>query len=305
MLNRNFRNFIKQSASLYLVLLMILAVSNLCIGQNIISLQISPQLNTHSEKWEPVLKSKNNDLNLVVFGPWVTTNIVKLDSGTFKNKVISDRESYYDSEEGINGYKTKNVQSKKFFRINIAGKSDSTETIFSVFTSSSKRKQTVLGILLSKKELIGNTTVLSDSKQLAGNIRLMNDSDRCSFFLEYSGIGGSIPTGFLLKGTDSIVIRTLYALVTKPTNDPTNPEQVIRIIPRGISLFDINEEQIAGLVLKDPKEYKAKETEHFSKYAAVIISNGINKSIQMSIASLFAIIISIEEKDLYFNTSIN
>ena len=305
MLNRNSRNFIRQLASLYLVLLMNLVISNKCIGQNIISLQISPQLNAQSEKWEPVLKSKNGDLNLAVFGPWITTKIVKLDSGAFKNKVISDKESYYDSEEGINGYKTKKVESKKFFRINISGTSDSAETIFSIFTSSSKRKQTVLGILLSKKELIGNTTVLSDSKQLAGHIRLMNDTDRCSFFLEYSGGGGSIPTGFLLKGTDSIVIRTLYALVTKPTNDPKNPEQVIRIIPRGISLFDINEEQIAALVLKDPKEYKAKETENFSKHASVVISNEINKSIQMAIASLFATIISIKEKDLYFNTSIN
>jgi hypothetical protein len=305
MLNRNFRNIIKQLASLNLVLLMYLALSNKCTGQNIISLQISPQLSAQSEKWDPVLKSKNGDVNLVVFGPWFTTNINKLDSGTFKNKSISDKESYYDSEEGINGYKTKKVELSTFYRINIFGKSDSAESIYSVFTSSSKRKQTVLGILLSKKELIGNTTVLSYSKQLAGNIRLMNDSDKCSFFLDYAGVGGSIPTGFLLKGTDSIVVSTLYALVTKPTNDPQNPEQVIRIIPRGISLFDINEVQIAALVFKDPKDYKAKETENFSKLASVIISNEINKSNQMAIASLFAIIMAIEEKDLYFNHSIN
>ena len=305
MLIRNSRNFIRQLASLNLVLLMYLVVSNTCIGQNIISLQISPQLNAHSEKWEPVLKSKNGDVNLAVFGPWNTTNIIRLDSGAFKNKVISDKESYYDSEEGINGYKTKKVELRTFYRINISGKSDSAESIFSVFTSSSKRKQTVLGILLSKKELIGNTTVLSDSKQLEGNIRLMNDTDRCSFLLEYSGGAGSIPTGFLLKGTDSILVRTLYALVTKPTNDPKNPEQVIRIIPRGISLFDINEEQIAALVLKDPKEYKAKETENFSRHPSVMISNEINKSNQMAIASLFAIIIGMEEKDLYFNHPIN
>jgi hypothetical protein len=284
---------------------MLLSASNKCIGQNIISLQISPQLNAHSEKWEPVLKSKKDDVSLVVFGPWFTTKMVKLDSGNFKNKVISDRESYYDSEEGINGYKSKKVESKRYFRINISGTSDSAETIFSIFTSSSKRKQTALGILLSKKELIGNTTILSDSKQIAGDIRLMNDSVRSSFFLEYPGAGGSIPAGFLIKGNDSILVRTLYALVTKPTGDPANPEQIIRIIPRGIALLDSNEQQIAALVIKDTKEYKAMETDRFTKHASVIISNEINGSIQMAIASLFAIIIGTEEKDVYFNTSIN
>jgi hypothetical protein len=305
MLNRNFRNLLRQSASLNLVLWMFLSASNKCIGQNIISLQVSPRLNEHCEKWVPVLKRKNDDLSLVVFGPWFTTNIVKLDSGTLKNKVISDRESYYDSDEGINGYKTKKVESKRYFKINISGTSDSAESIFSVFTSSSKRKQTVLGILLSKKELIGNTTILSDSRQITGDIRLMNDSARSSFFLEYPGAGVIIPAGYLLKGNDSILVRTLYALVTKPSGDPANPEQIIRIIPRGIALIDNNEEQIAALVIKDTRDYKTVETDRFTKHASVIISNEINESIQMAIASLFAIIIGVEEKDVYFNTSIN
>lgn len=301
MKSRNAMRFNIHVISVNLVFLILLFSTNECISQDIISLQISPQLNAKGDKWEPLLKSRQDNVTLVEFGPWGTKKVLKLDSGALKNKQVSDKENYYDSEEGITGYKTKKVESKKFFKINVTGTSDSSECIFSVFTSSSKRKQTVLGILLSKKELIGNTTVLSDSKQIAGNIRLMNDSVDCSFLLDYPAGGSSYPTGFLNIETDSCIIRILYAFVTKTTNDAANPEQVTKIIPRGVAIFNYNEEQIAVLAFKALKNYKAKEAENFSQNASLVISNEINKSAQMAIASLFAIIMGVDDKGQFFN----
>ena len=154
-------------------------------GQVIQSLQISDQLSAHSEKWGIGYNGKESAFRLAHFGPYTVDDINKLDSGAFKNKVKEEKGGSYDFKDGYGEYKIRRLEKNTLFRMFLNSESDSTETIFSVFTATRKKTETVLGTLMSRNTSGGGSETLSESKQAEGMILIKNDSSRWRFFVNY------------------------------------------------------------------------------------------------------------------------
>lgn len=269
-------------------------------GQTIQSLQISPELAAHSDKWGIDINGKQSDIRLSAFGPYTVTKIDKLDSGAFKSKVKEDKEGSYDSKDGYDEYKIRRIEKNTIFRMSMTGESDSTETVFSAFTATRKKTETVLGAILSKSTSTGGSEILNERKQAEGMIIIKNDPTRWSFFIDYPSSSSNVRvissgiSGYLTNGSDTINMKVLYSIVSKKNKDSSSPDQIKMRMPRGVSLINNNDEQIAALVFKQTMAYIGKKSDSYTNDDMVMINKDMDKPVRLAIASLYAIMIGFQ-----------
>lgn len=173
------------------ITLFIFLFTNKISAQIVQSLDISPELSAHAEKWGIGYNGKESDVRLAHFGPFAVTDIEKLDSGAFKNKVKEEKGGSYDFKDGYDEYKIRRIDKNSLFRMFLTGETDSTETVFSAFTSTRKKSETILGTILSKNTTTGGSETLSERKQAEGMIIIKNDPARWSFFIDYPNSSSS------------------------------------------------------------------------------------------------------------------
>jgi hypothetical protein len=269
-------------------------------GQTVQSLQISPELASHSERWGIGYNGKESAFRLAHFGPYNVDDINKLDSGAYKNKVKEAKGGSYDFKDGYGEYKINRIEKNALFRMYLTGESDSTETFFSVFTATRQKKETALGVILSRQYSNGGPETLSESKQAEGLILIKNDSSRWRFFINYPSAStntrliSSGITGYMTNGADSINMKILYSVVTRKNKDSTSPDLLKMRMVRGVSMVNSNDEQIAALVFKPPMGYISKKAENYTNDELVMINKDMDKSTQLAIASLYALMIGIQ-----------
>jgi hypothetical protein len=270
------------------------------ISQTIQSLEISPGLDAHSEKWGIGYNGKKSDIRLAEFGPYAVTKVEKLDSGFFKNKVKEEKGGSYSSGDGYDEYKIKRTEKNTFFLMSLAGGSDSAESLFSTFTATREKRETVLGMVLSKKESSGGSETISESKQAAGMINIKNDSVYWKFFIDYPSsstntrVISSGLSGYLTNGSDTLSMKILYSVATRMSKDSTGIDRVVMRMARGVSLISSRDEQIAILIFKPTMGFISKKAENYTNDERVMINNEISKSEQLAIATLYGIMIGIQ-----------
>jgi len=163
-------------------------IANVVSHQSNAQVIIDSALANNSEKWKVSELKKVADLKLTSFGWFSTVDAMKLDSPVYKKKT-KEGESYYGeiSSGGVtmDGDKVVMIEKKKHYRLAIVREGDSTSTLFSVFTASHERKQTVLGFFTSGSSR--SSEVLDLKREVSGLI----DVDSTIWAFNFSDFGQS------------------------------------------------------------------------------------------------------------------
>jgi len=267
-------------------------------GQTYQILTIDDYLSANSEQMGISNNGKSEGLRKVILGPYTVSHIDKMDTGSFKTKVKEGKEISYGSDAGFEEFKIKRIEEKNYYTLNIERDAERAVSFFSIFSSVRKSSETVLSAILSKKQETSSTEYFDDSKLLLGVIDVKNDSVRWSFLVNYppsrlSKLNQEL-NGFLTNGIDTLVLSIVYADVVKKSKKEEGRETLVMRTPRGYSLINKNNHQVAVLVFKQSSVYLAKKAENFTGGELVMIGNENSPSAHMAIAALFSIMVGIQ-----------
>jgi hypothetical protein len=276
----------------------LLFLGMLCFGQTYQYLTLDSALFFNSEQMGFGINGKNDGIKRAIVGPYKVTFVEKLDSGSYSTKVKEGKEMAYGSDNGYEEFKTRKFESYAYFSMGLGTETDSATCLFSYFSSYRKKTETVLSTILSKKEENSSADVFDENKLVIGSITIKNDPVPWRFTVNYpvSG-GGTINTavnGSLSNGRDSLRIDFVYAdILKRDKKDPTR-EKIVMRSPRGYSLVDFENRQMAALIFKQTMSYLgAKKLDNFTGGELVIIGKENRPSTRLAIATLFAIMVGI------------
>jgi hypothetical protein len=270
----------------------------ICIGQTFQYLTLDSALFTNSEQMGFGINGKNDGIKRAIVGPYKVTYVEKLDSGAYSSKVKEGKEMAYGSENGYEEFKTRKFESYAYFSMGLGTESDSATCLFSYFSSYRKKTETVLSTILSKKEENSGAEVFDENKLVTGSITIKNDPVPWRFMVNYPASGGgTINTGvngFLSNGRDSLHIDFVYGdIMKRDKKDPTR-EKIVMRSPRGYTLVDFDNRQMAALIFKQSMSYLgAKKMDNFTGGELVLIGNENRPSARLAIATVFAIMVGI------------
>jgi hypothetical protein len=269
-----------------------------CFGQTFQYLTLDSALFFNSEQMGFGINGKNDGIKRAIVGPYKVTYVEKLDSGAYSTKVKEGKEIGYGSDNGFEEFKTKKFESYAYYSIGLGTETDSAECLFSYFSSYRKKTETVLSTILSKKEENSSAEIFDENKLVMGSITIKNDPAPWRFMVNYpvSG-GGTINTavnGFLTNGRDSLHIDFVYGDVMKRSKKDPSEEKIMMRSPRGYSLVDFENRQMAALIYKQSMSYLgAKKLDNFTSGELVIIGKENPVSTRLAIATVFAIMVGI------------
>lgn len=284
----------------YFLIMLSLAVYFLCsqsvsFCQQNKQMQIDSALENHSEKWK--VKENNKmfgGIHKPEFGPYITTFAEKLDSPVIKKrtrngaelelKIGDDAEMETGNQVDLDMSKKVTIQKTKFYRLQLSNGADTTESLFSIFSTVVEKKQTLIGKVLSKKE--EEVEVLSYNSKINGIINTHTDSLSWNFFYT-SGKSENTTTfntdtsqnnpeisGYLKNNFDSLYIEPIvYLFKSKLYSFRTTP---------GFVLVNKKKERLAAL------QFATQNSKYY-----IWIRNDINKDYIQAISSLLALIIAI------------
>jgi len=252
----------------------------------------------NSEQMGFGINGKNDGIKRAIVGPYKVTYVEKLDSGAYSTKVKEGKEVSYGSDNGFEEFKTKKFESYAYYSIGLGTETDSAVALFSYFSSYRKKSETVLSTIFSKKEENSGSEVFDENKLVAGTITIKNDPDPWRFMVNYPASGGgTINTsvnGFLSNGRDSLRIDFVYGDIIKRDKKDPSQEKIMMRSPRGYSLVDFENRQMAALIFKQAMAYLgAKKMDNFTGGELVIIGKENRPSTRLAIATVFAIMVGI------------
>jgi len=269
-----------------------------CIGQTFQYLTLDSALFFNSEQMGFLINGKNDGIRRAIVGPYKVTYVEKLDSGAYSTKVKEGKEMAYGSDNGYEEFKTKKFESYAYFSMGLGTESDSATCFFSYFSSYRKKTETVLSTILSKKEENSSAEVFDENKLVMGSITIKNDPVPWRFMVNYPVSGGgtinTVVNGFLSNGRDSLRIDLIYAdILKRDKKDPTR-EKIVMRSPRGYSLVDFENRQMAALIFKQSMSYLgAKKMDNFTGGELVLIGKENRIATKLAIATLFSIMVGI------------
>ena len=231
----------------------------------------------HSEKWTVKQHKGLFGLSKPAFGPYITTDVTKIDSPIVKRKTKDS--SYADIESsgrgtGLDAGKFLTIEKTKFYKLALDNGSNKAEAVFGIASVSHEKRQSFLSKMMSKNDDDKNA-VLDYKRNVPGIIRSGNDSTTSAFFFENFTSGGrqtesvfspaaSISSGYMKNDTDSIYM------------------QIYSSFSADIVLINQKGEHLAALAFKQ-------------KHPDIWIRNDISQSYQQAIAALFAVFLSIKD----------
>jgi hypothetical protein len=260
-------------------------------------MHLNPALETNSEKWK--VKENNKlfgDIRKPEFGPYTTTGAEKLDSPVIKKKTKDGKEFEVTIGQGadIDMSKKVTIEKTKFYRMQLANGGDTTEALFSIFSTSKEKRQTFLGAVLSKKDE-GKDIVLSYTMDVNGIITTNADSILWKFFYTNNNSGSNnsyvkdtIQTtpgisGYLKNHTDSLHIELIVdtSTITFKQIFSSKHDTITTYKNRGVVLVNQKGEHLAALQFAGAegkryiwirKDLENSYRQAISTYLAVIIA---------------------------------
>ena len=240
--------------------------SSVCFCQKNSLLPGDPMLETNSEKWK--VKENNKMFGGIAkpeFGPYTTTLADKLDTPVIKKRTSNGSEFElkigYDAEmetghqADLNMSKKVTIQKTKFYRLQLTNGADTMESLFSLFSTSVEKKQTLMGKMLSKKD-DDKIEVLSYTVRINGMINTNTDSLPWKFF--YSSVKPGNNNSF---NTDTSQNNSGISGYLKNNNDSIHVEPIIYFFKSklyslrntlGIALVNQKGEHLAALQFATP-----------------------------------------------------
>ena len=216
-------------------------------------------------------------LSKPVFGNYSTMDVSKVDSPVIINKT---KDSSYSGMEfsgqgaDVDFSKFMTIEKKKSYKLLLNTTEDTVTAIFDIASISHEKKQTFLGMILSKNNE-GKDLVLDYNRDVPGIIKTGNASTEWSFFIDNFTSGGrqteygfpgtaSISGGYMKNDIDSFYLR------------------VYSSFSADIVLINQQGEDVGALAFKQ-------------KHPEIWISRDIAPSCQQAVAAFFAVILSIKE----------
>ncbi len=269
-----------------------------CFSQTYQYLTLDSALFFNSEKMGFEINGKNDGIKRAIVGPYKVTYVEKLDSGAYSTKVKEGKEIGYGSDTGFEEFKTKKFESYAYFSIGLGTETDTAVCLFSYFSSYRKKTETVLSTILSKKEENSSAEIFDENKLVAGTITIKNDPTPWRFMVNYPVSGGGIVNtgvnGFLSNGRDSLHIDFVYADILKRNKKDPSQEKIMMRSPRGYTLVDFENRQMAALIFKQTMSYLgAKKLDNFTGGELVLIGKENRMPNRLAIATVFAIMVGI------------
>jgi len=285
---------IKRLIALFISFLLLDLVSE---GQTYQYLTLDSALSINSEQFGFITKGKS-DIKLAVLGPYKVGYIEKIDSGKYSTRTKLGNEISPGSRSLLEEYKVKRYEAYAYYKMKIGNDADSAACFFSYFLSYNEKKETLLSNILSQKDESA-TLVYSDYSSLfQGTFAVLNDQEIWRFMLDYppSSYGriNEKIKGYLTDGRDSLRIDLVYADIIKKSKKDPSQEKLIMRSPRGYTLVDFENRQVAALIFREGSPYLAKKLGNFTNGELVIIGNDNRKSAKLAIAALFSIMISLQ-----------
>jgi hypothetical protein len=218
-----------------------------------------------SENWRVKENRKVFGISQPAFGPYTTTIAEKLDSQKVKKKTNEGVwfESEIGSGSGVDVMKDMTIQTKKYYRMQVAQGTDTAEAVFSVLLTSKEKRQTVLGKILSKDDE-DKDGVIDSYLDLAGEINSGKEPAGWKFVVNHHKRLFGFGSAYLKNDQDSMY-----------TKDAGN--QIVLVNGKG--------EQCAGL------RFPGMTSTKFYTW----IRNDQPVALRSSIATLFAVIIGVKE----------
>lgn len=255
-------------------------------------------LTGYSEQMGIANNGRAEGVKLAIMGPYVTNFADKLDSGAFRTKVKENKEMIYSGSDGFEEFKIKKIEQHAFYRMGLSRESDTVTTFFSLYSSVRKKSETVLSVILSKKEENTNSEYFDNSKEVGGYISIKNDSSLWHFRIYYpessgSGVNNHV-SGYLANGIDSFNINLVYGDVVKRSKKEPFVERTVMRTSRGYTLIDQDNRQMAALIFRQSTAYiGAQKLGNFTGGEWVILGKENSKETRLAMASLFSIMIGI------------
>ena len=251
---------------------------------------IDTALEAHSERWKVKLHRGMFGMGKPEFGPYATIDLNKLDSPVLRKKTKegSFMGASYDLGQGwdwdFSKYET--VEKRKAYNMLVASESDTAELLFSIYRISHEKNLTFFGELMSKDD-DGKNATLGYKTNISGIISPGNDSLPWRFFIEDS-------FGRRESATFANVTRiTRFFLITP--DDSLFTEPILSTV--GLPGSKFSWETQAGVLVKSGKgeslaAVKFGTPGDLSNPFYAWIRNDLEKSRQLAIASVFALLIS-------------
>lgn len=261
-------------------------------------LTLDSTLMRYSEQLGIGNNGRTDGFKLATIGPYVTNFAHKIDSGSFHTKVKEDQEFFYGGTYGFEEFKIKKIDQQTFYRIGVTFETDSATGFFSLHSSVKKRSETVLSVILSKKEESTPSQYFAASKEVGGFISINNDSAiwRFQFYFPSSaayGIDNDI-RGLLTHGVDSFYLKVVYSEVFKTSKKEPFDEKIVMRSGRGYTLADQGNRQMSALIFKQTSSYiGAQKSGNFTNGEQVIIGKENSKETRLAMATIFSILIGI------------
>jgi hypothetical protein len=215
---------------------------------------IDSTLEANSEKWKVKLHKGMFGMAKPEFGPYVTTDIEKLDSPVLSKRTKEG--SYSGASITSEGWdwdfsKYQMVEKKKAFRMLVSKDADTTEVLFSVYSVSHDKQLTFFGDLMSKDDE-GKNLILGYKKNISGIMAAKINSVPWRFFIEDSFSRSETAAGnfndskrmtrwYIITEDDSLFTEPIMQQVGKPGEKYSWEWQ------KGIFVNDARNERIAAL----------------------------------------------------------
>ncbi len=193
----------------HLFFLSVILIQFLCCNNCFSQINQDDRLVSNSDKWKIHPKKSVFGLSKPVFGDYTTLDIVKLDSGHMKKKTKDSAFLSFElsGQEGSDWDQSKflTIKKNKIYKLRLASKADTTKAIFSISSESVEKRQTFLGIILSKNDE-GKNEVLNYNRDVPGAIITSDIDIQWQFFIG-DFAGANISSGYLKNEKDSLTMQ--------------------------------------------------------------------------------------------------